>query len=226
MATPADAAAKGRIIKHMNGDHGSSLSLYLQHYCKLSAGASRGAQLEDISFNSLTIKSKHGKTYIIPIEPPMTSWSDARPRVVEMDRVAREALDISPIRITSYIPPTSIFHLTVFGLCIFTFAIFGLTSYNKIVPGTWFYDTILPWFPGGPRMFVELARTIAMPVVGLHALEAWYMDKTRLRKYGVDKGSALWWKWIASCFIEGFGCFQRIDADVKKKTAEQAAKKH
>lgn len=226
MADAKEAAAKGRIVKHMNADHATSLSLYLQHYCHIRPGAARGAQLEDIGFNSMTIRTKDGKTHEIAIEPPMASWSDARPRVVEMDRITRDALDISPIRITSYIPPTSFYHLTVFGLCLFAFVIFGLASVDKIVPGTWFYDTVLPYFPGGPAFFVGLAKTIGAPVVGIHALEAFYLDKSRLRKYGVEKGTKLWWAWIASCSIEGAGCFHRIDAEVKKKLLEAEKAKH
>lgn len=92
--------------------------------------------------------------------------------------------------------------------------------------GTWFYDRILPFFPGGPKWFLGITRAIALPVLGIHLFEAYSLDKTRLRKYGVEIGSAVWWKWICSCFIEGFGCFQRVDAMAKQKEKEAAKVNH
>ena len=94
------------------------------------------------------------------------------------------------------------------------------------MPGTFVYDKLLPWYPGGPKVFLFLAKNIALPVLAIHATEAYMLDKTRLRKYGVPRGSGLWWAWMASCFVEGFGCFQRIDAEIKKKTVEKEDEKH
>ena len=92
--------------------------------------------------------------------------------------------------------------------------------------GTWFYDNVLPWFPGGGEWFVWTAKTIALPVVGIHMTEATLLDRTRLQKYGVERGGALWWKWMASALIEGFGCFQRIDTAVRRMEREAEKEKH
>jgi putative heme iron utilization protein len=100
--TSKDAAMKERIIKHMNNDHADSLSLYLQHYNKLSASSARGARMTDISLSAMTFQTTDGKTHTIPLNPPMTSFADARTRSVDMDREARSALDISRIKLTSY----------------------------------------------------------------------------------------------------------------------------
>ena len=97
---------------------------------------------------------------------------------------------------------------------------------KSIVEGTWFYDNILPWFPGGPEWFLWISKVIALPVLGIHLGEAYWLDKSRLRKHGVERGTALWSKWVASCFIEGAGCFHRIDATVKRKTLEAEKAKH
>ena len=107
MADPAskDEAAKARIIGHMNADHAESLSYYLQHYISLSPRVARGAILCDISLSAMTLRTTDNKTHTIPFSPPMTSWAEARTRSVDMDRVSRNALDISSIRITSYDPP-------------------------------------------------------------------------------------------------------------------------
>jgi hypothetical protein len=219
-----DAAAKERIIKHLNADHQRSLSYYLQHYNSLSSWEASKPVLTDITFDVLTFRLSSGNTSTIPLYPPLTSWSDARVRTVEMDRISREALDISSIRITEYEPPKSVFHITMFALCLFTFVIF--TTRQWIVDGTWFYDTALPWFPGGPKWFLGISKAIALPVLGIHLVEAYMLDRTRLRKYGVERGSGLWWKWIFSSFIEGFPSFHRIDATVKRKEREVEKAKH
>ncbi|CZR67972.1 related to integral membrane protein [Phialocephala subalpina] len=226
MADPIskDEAAKARIIKHMNADHADSLSLYLQHYCHLSARSTRNAQISSISLAHMSLQTTDGKAYSIPFSPPMTSWAEARTRTVDMDREARTALDVSNIKITSYEPPRKPFHIFVFGICLFTFGVFAMR--NRIVPGTWFYDVPLKYWPGGPEWFVWIAKTIALPVVVIHLGEAYLMDRTRLRKHGVERGTALWWKWVVSCFIEGYGCHQRIDAAVRRKTKEAEAAKH
>lgn len=219
-----EAEAKDRIIKHLNADHQRSLSYYLQHYNSLSSWEASAPTLTDVTFNALTFRLSSGNTSTIPLYPPMTSWSEARIRTVEMDRTSRDALGVSSIQITEYEPPTSIIHVTIFALCALTFVIF--TTQQWIVPGTFVYDTLLPWFPGGPKWFLGISKTIALPVLGIHLFEAYLLDTKRLWKYGVERGSGLWWKWIGSCFIEGFACFQRIDATVKRKEKEAEKAKH
>jgi len=95
-----------------------------------------------------------------------------------------------------------------------------------MLPGTFWYDTVLKWFPGGPETFLWLVKGIQPVVLAIHIGETWLLDRTRLRKYGVLRGSALWWKWVVSCLIEGFGCFQRIDGMIKQKKVEAEATKH
>jgi hypothetical protein len=207
----------------MNNDHADSVALYAQHFCKLSRSTARGAKLEDIDLDGMTI-SASGNQHRIPFSPPMKAFAEARTRTVDMDREARAALDISSTKITSYIPPTSAFHVFVFSACTFMFGNF--IFYSRIIPGTLFYDKVLAHFPGGPEMFKWLVRTIALPVLAIHFGEAYMMDKTRLRKYSVQRGTALWWKWIASCFVEGYGCWVRIDEEVKRKEEEAARAKH
>lgn len=224
MEDPKADAAKARIISHMNADHSLSLSYYLRHYAQLSASQARKPSMLDISFDSMTLQTAAGKKHTIPINPPMNSWADARLRAVDMDREAREGLGIDSIRITAYEPPKTPFHIFVFTTCACVVIIF--TASSKIVPGTMFYDEVLPYFPGGPEVFLWLAKKLALPVLFIHIAETYYLEKTRLWKYGVERGSALWWKWIASCFVEGFGCFQRIDWEVARKRKEAEGKKH
>jgi hypothetical protein len=223
-ATSKDQAAKERIIKHLNADHQHTLSYYLRHYAQLSSRAARAPTLTDISFSAMTFRTRNGQTHMVPFNPPMKSWSEARTRTVEMDRVSRAALDISDIRITEYERPQSFFQFFVLAGCLLAFTVFS--TMHMIVPGTFVYDRVLPWFPGGPEWFLWLVNAIALPVVAIHLAEAWWLDRSRLRKHGVERGTALWWKWICSCFMEGRGCFVRIDATVKRKRAEADKAKH
>lgn len=219
-----DAAIKQRIISHMNADHQISLSYYLRHYKQLSSREARSPILSNISLESMTVTAVDGKTYTIPFDPPLKSFAETRTRVVDMDRECREALDISNIRITEYEAPRKPAHVIVFGLCAMAFTFFA--TRDKIVPGTWFYDNVLPWFPGGPAWFHWTVNMVFAPTIALHTFETWYMHRTRLRKFGVERGSALWFKWVLSTFIEGFGCFQRFDATVKRKKLELEKSKH
>jgi hypothetical protein len=219
-----DAASKHRIIKHMNGDHAETLSLYLQHYCKLSARAARGASMTDISLSAMIFRTSDGKTHTIPLNPPMASYAEARTRSVDMDREARSALDVSSVRITSYLLPSKPLHVFVFSICTVMWVAF-ITKY-MVVPKTWFYDEVLPYWPGGPESYLWVLKVILFPVLAIHFGEVWWLDRTRLRKYGVERGSLLWWKWAGSNFIEGYGCHQRIDAEVERKQKEAEKAQH
>lgn len=172
----------------------------------------------------MTLQTTDGKIHTIPLKPAMTSFADARVRSVEMDREARAALGISHIRITEYERPRKPFHVFVFTICLFTFALFASRRY--IVPGTSFYDVVLPWFPGGAHMFLKVVDKVALPTVIIHIAETWWLERSRLRKYGVQRGTGLWWKWVGSCLVEGFGTFARIDGTVKRKMVEAEKAKH
>jgi hypothetical protein len=221
-STDKDAATKTRILNHMNADHSASLTLYLRNYSNLPVGEASKPTLLDISLSSLTISSRSGTSHTIPLEPPMSSYAEARPRFVAMDEECRAALNISPYTITHYEAPKSFIHRTVFGLCLMTMVIFATKKY--MVPGTFFYDDVLPWFPGGPKTFLMISDKVALPTVFIHLGEMVLLDQTKLAKHNVSRGSGLWWKWIISCMIEGFGTFQRINAMIGKQKKEKEGK--
>lgn len=219
-----DDAMKQRIIKHMNNDHADSLSLYLQYYSKFSASSTRGATMTDISLSAMTFQTTDGKTHTIPLNPPMTSFADARTRSVDMDREARSVLNISPIKLTSYLPPQKPAHFIVFGLC--AMAYINFATKHLMVPGTLFYDKVLPWWPRGPEAYLSTVNKVFYPMLAIHFTEAFFLDRTKLKKYGVARGSALWWKWIVSVFIEGWGSWDRIAAEMDRKTKEAEKAQH
>jgi hypothetical protein len=146
------------------------------------------------------------RTYNIPIEPPMSALSEARVRLVAMDTSSREALSRSPVTIKSYVPPTKPVHLFVFAVCATTYAFLSDESY--VLPGGWAYEAFFKWIPGLPE-FVAVARLpILVLMILIHLTEVWFMS-IQCRKHSVAVGSLVWWLWIGSNFIEGFGAFQR-----------------
>jgi Protein of unknown function (DUF2470) len=222
---------KARIITHLNTDHADSLSLYLQHYCDLSPSAAEYAKLVDISLSSLTIESSDGTAHIIPLEPPMTSWRDARARTVEMDRDARSALGLSAapspsaakVIVEEYIPPSSPLH--IFMICLVVFFLGSIYSYKKgwLVRGTWFWENVMKHFPGGPAAYLWTQNWLGVPaVVGLHAFETVWMVR-KLGSHGVRGGSGVWWAWVGSTLFEGFGPHQRFNGLVRR---EEGKRKH
>jgi len=220
-----DAASKQRIITHMNNDHSESLSLYLQHFAQLSARTARDSKMTDISLETMTFRTSDGKTQTIPLSPPMTSYAEARTRSVEMDREAREALNISSIKVTRYLPPRKPLHIVTFAACSLMYVVFA--TKHMMVPGNWVHDNILPYWPfGGTRGYLWLVKTILWPVLAIHIAEAVHLDGWRLRKHGVERGTLLWWKWVSSIFVEGVGCRLRFEEEVERKTKEAEKAKH
>ncbi|KAL8626103.1 hypothetical protein Q9189_008215 [Teloschistes chrysophthalmus] len=94
-----DEAAKARIIKHMNTDHQDSLIRYLEHFCHLSSFSAANAKLESLTLGSLSISSRLGRIHLIPIQPPMASWSEARTRFAALDGEAVKGLGRSDITV-------------------------------------------------------------------------------------------------------------------------------
>lgn len=103
-----------------------------------------------------------------------------------------------------------------------TMIIFATRSYIR--PGTFFYDNVLPWFPGGAKTFLWVSDITFYPTLVIHATEAFWMDRSRLMKYNIERGSSMWWKWMASCFIEGYGSFARIDAQIEGQKKKKESK--
>lgn len=141
-----------------------------------------------------------------------------------MDRVSRAALGISHITIDEYTAPRSVFHVTVFALCVLTLVVFVTKAWY--VPGSFVYERVICWWPGGAEWFLWTVRMIAAPVLVLHIGESLHLDRSRLAKYGVERGSGLWLAWMSSALLEGFGAFARFDALVRRKEVEAEKSKH
>lgn len=154
-----------------------------------------------------------------------------RPRLVEMDAKSRAALGLGDggssdnrergagqvqvqVRVTEYIPPTSALHLFMIALVFFLFgSVYGYRR-GLFVPGNWFYENIMRYFPYGPTGYLFVQNWVGVPLfVGSHVVETLWMV-VRLRKRGVKGG--VWWKWVGSCALEGFGAHQRFGEAVRR----------
>jgi len=218
-----DAAAKQRIITHMNTDHQDSLIRYLEHFCHVSSFSARNAKLADITFDSLKILASNGKPHTIPIKPPMTSWSEARPRVVAMDAEAVAGLNRSNITVKKFRGPKGVMGV-VFVAAAVTFVVFSKRS--NFEPGALVYDTVMRHVPNFNKFCHTIQPLVLYPMIALHSWEAYNMDQTRLEKHSIPRFSKLWWKWIFMTFIGGIGLFKSFDSIVEEEEAKNANAKH
>lgn len=141
-----------------------------------------------------------------------------------MDREARNALNISDVVVTEYIPPTSPLHILV--LLSLLYLMVSSACHSYIVPGTFYYDKVLRFFPGGPEWYLWVQKVLLLPVLGIHLVESLWMARSKMPKYGVRRWSGLWWKWVGSCALEGFGAHQRINALVRRTAMDMEKRKH
>ncbi len=216
MAEPAaeEAASKQRIINYMNNGHQDSLIRYLEHFCHLSSFSARHAQLVDVTFDCLTLKTSGGTSFQIPIAPAMDSWADARSRVVAMDDEASASLKRSNITVKKYARPTG-FMAIVFTAVVSTLAVYSKRS--NFQAGSLPYDNVWVYTPGFAQWSCKIQPVILYMMIIIHASEAVYMILGRLRKHTVPTFSKLWWKWALSTFFEGVGAFIRFDGIVKEE---------
>ncbi|OQE39074.1 hypothetical protein PENCOP_c007G05135 [Penicillium coprophilum] len=206
-------SSKDFIIKHMNADHQDSLGLFLQAYCGITSTQAKNAYLEDLSTSNLIITA-HGTRYSVPIEPEMKNFSETRGRMVAMHKDSLKRLGRSEITLTEYRAPRGV-HAVIFGLCF----LFYVTCFQRsnLQPGSALYEYLglqrVPWFP-------RLVCVLQPYVVAIHVLETVALVVTTLRPLNVPAFSGLWWKWVLSCFVEGYGSFVRIKKFVKEQKAK------
>ena len=218
-----DAAAKQRIIQHMNKDHQDSLVRYLEHFCHTSSFSARNAHLHDISFSSMTVLASNGSRYNVPIHPPLTSWSEARERVVAMDTESLTGLKRSKITVKKYKRPEGLWIIVPIVVAS-TLAAFARRS--NFVPGFLFHDVLLKSVPNFAEFCYTIQPYLVASMIAIHGAEAAHMVSSRLERHSVPTFSLLWWKWVVGTFFEGVGSFIRFDKMVKEEEGRKAQAKH
>jgi hypothetical protein len=218
------SVASSRFSTHMNREHQRELSHYLRHYCGVPGHEARSTpQIVEATLNGMSIRVGNGKTYIVPFDPPLPSWSDGRARVIEMDTIAREHLGIKDVYITNFVPPQGVDIIVLAGVISYYLSFISLAF---IKPGTSAWSLLDQYFPAGATGFHSLVQKIFIPVTAIHAFEAILFDRIRMAPYGVNRGTALWWKWMVCMFFEGFLAFKRVDRVVAQKRKEKESRKH
>ncbi|GAB1313521.1 hypothetical protein MFIFM68171_03731 [Madurella fahalii] len=255
MAEHIPPAQKTRTIAHMNNDHRADMRLILQHYGSVptipsSYNPTDGDPesdpiMTDIDLTSFTVRlpasPSPDKSYSIPFDPPLTTWDERRARLVEMTRVARDAAPGRPeggaglttaaeaaeaVVVDEYMAPRVPYDATIFVLVLQYFLLVGLLKAGLLGPGTALGGIVdASPFPGGRAGFAWLVETIFVPVLGIHVAETWWLERSRLRKFGVRRWGRVWWFWMGSVFIEGFMAFKRFDIVVERLRREKEGRK-
>lgn len=208
-----DDSSKAFIVKHMNADHQDSLSLYLRVYNNVPSSDAKSARLEDLSLTDLVITAS-GTRYTVPITPPMKSFSDARSRVVTMQKECLAKLGVSDIVVTEYKAPHGVTAVT-FTVCLTAYVLFCRRS--NFLPGSLVYDWVFAKAPAAAESCYNIQPLLFPGLLASHTLESVLLAFKRLRRHQVPALSGVWCAWMVSTFIEGFGAWQRFDGMIKEK---------
>lgn len=240
-ALEIDPVSKARTIAHMNQDHADDMVAILRHYAKLPQEKAADAEMLDLNFAAITIKSVSG-VHAVPLDPPMNTWSDRRSRLVDMTLEAREALGITvpdehdngddhknnennnkqrrtkhAVPAAVYYPPEGVGLLSLAGV-IFYFVSAAVVFAGYAGRGTAIARVLEAiHFPGGPEMYVWLVRLLLVPMLVIHVVEAAHMARGRLAERNVPVGSTVWLLWVVNAFFEGVPAYQRWDRRVLGK---------
>jgi hypothetical protein len=182
----------------------------------------------DIDLEGITLRlpgcGDEERVYVVRFEPRLGAWGERRERLVGMTRVAKEALGVAAtegVVVREYMPPRVPYDLAVFVAVLFYYFTFGLVRAGGFAPGglsALVVETVR--FPGGVAGLKWLVNAIFVPVLAIHLVETWLLERTRLQKFGVRRGSRVWWLWVGSVFIEGAMAFKRFDIVVERLKAE------
>ncbi|THW55481.1 hypothetical protein D6D20_09448 [Aureobasidium pullulans] len=214
-----DEAAKARIISHMNADHHDSVVRYLENYHHLPGYQAYNGRISDASLEHIAFECA-GLKYRTALDPPMSSFREARERLVQMDKECLQALGRSDITVKEYISPTGLY-LAGFVIVSTTLVAFSLRS--NFEAGSLISAVVPDWFA---RFCWTIQPFIFYGMLVIHSAETWHMTSGRLRKHNVNVLSRIWWLWMGTTFIEGVGAYNRFDKMIKKKRAEKDKQKH
>jgi hypothetical protein len=183
---------------------------------------SRSAEMVDIDLNQIVF-SYGGQQAVIAFDPPMKSMREARERLVQLDKDALQILGQSDIPITKFVPAyTNPAHLWNFTQCVL--AMLLLPRQANWQPGSLLYDNALYPVPGFASFVARVGWIVFACMLPIHTVEAIIMAR-KLAKHGCTFMDAVWWKWVGTCFIEGFTSFFRLNALIEGKKREKEAKK-
>lgn len=166
----AEAQRRDRIIAHMNHSHTRELTHYLRYFAALSPRHASNPSLRDLTLQGIRIRAA-GVDHAIPFTPPLDGWDQVKQRIVDMDATARRHLGISDVFVTSYLRPR-LFYLESFTFAGVLFYFACVATLPCVMPARPLWNAIDAFFPGGAERYRWLVRTLFIPVVSLHTVEA------------------------------------------------------
>ncbi|OAA60936.1 hypothetical protein SPI_04960 [Niveomyces insectorum RCEF 264] len=204
MADNIDLRSKQQTLAHMNAGHRADLALYLRHVNGLSAAQLAAAgppELVDMDLAALHVRTAtSGDVHVVPLRPPLATWSERRTRLVALSHEARKALgeeedddddeketdlsqrdDRAPAVPFTLPPAIAFVFMASVGLYVVLVALVFVgrdatpaALWARVVPGR----RIWPF--GGTEGFRQLVNVLRLPVLAIHATEAWWFARTRL----------------------------------------------
>lgn len=222
MLESRQAAMKNRIITHLNADHAFSLQIYLRHFCGVPEKQASNAKLTDITNDHMIIESRAGRN-LVPFEPPMKSFMEARERTVALHNQALKGLGLSDIKITNFALPNKIWQIVTcisVIMCLITFPFRSSLhpSSGSFVSQIWSFGGLVP---GISKLAYTLSPFLLPFILIVHTIEAENFTRTRLRKHQMPFGSIPWVLWTIHAFIGGIACFARFDDLVQEREDQQ-----
>jgi len=157
----------------------------------------------DLSLSELIIQCGTNK-YSTKIEPPMSSYRDARERLVTMDQLCTQALKRSDITI-DFFPPYTVWHRLWFTFCIFIWLSFlRKTNFSQ-------HGLFSPLLPQAFREFCYFMQPIVWwGMTGAHVFETYAFVNGRLKRHGVvNVKSFVFWQWFGDVLVQGFVAYMR-----------------
>lgn len=217
---------KSLIISHMNSDHILSMRLYLMRHAHLPMRRTKSPQMTDITLGKEMVISSpsSGGRHVIPLQPPMDSVKEAAESLVAMHNECLAALDLSDVVIDRYTPPQGLLEGTLAAVTALVLFTFPFRDQLRPESGTaisqiWSLGGALP---GLGRLCYTLQPLVLGVIVPVHAGQAVWFARKRLRRHWVEAGSRVWWCWMLDCCLWGGGCLSRFQRVVK---AEEEASK-
>jgi hypothetical protein len=212
-----DPARKSRIIDHMNNDHSSDISMYLQFYSKLPESQADTGRLDDMTLDGMTLVTNPSATStvttFIPFKTPLSSAADARNVLVEMSGDAAEGLGLSKVKVDSYKAPSPVGYFFGFGF-LASLVIFAVPE-PFLAVGKPVREFVLLGNATIADAIIEYHWIWFVLLLGAHAGETALMGK-KMKRYRV-KEKEVWWKWMVTSLIVGFDSFSQLKSVVESK---------
>ena len=201
MAAETDEFAKSsdRICKHMNDDHAASvLGMAMMVWPKARRARMVALKADAVVLAAADADGSSTRSLSLPLDPPLASPGDARPRLVEIHKVALSpALD-----------------MPLAGVLAALMAVLFAAAFTDYLPAVTAFFAVA--FPDG-----DCVRKLVYFTCAVHSLEALYAAYlARSLKLGAGACAG----WGLAALAVGVGALNRIVPLANAKTLPKAAK--